>query len=80
MEAKNNIFTSDTDTVKGKTYSNIRGYSYRSKRQRKVTRSRPGPKLNQRIGVYTNSSSWIKMLIIVVVKVVYSCCQSLLKV
>ena len=34
-ETKNNIFTSDTDTVKGETHSNNRGHNDRSKRQEK---------------------------------------------
>ena len=45
-KTKNNISTSDTDTIKGETLSNIRGRNDRSKIQRKVASNRPaGPKL-----------------------------------
>ena len=44
-KTKNNISTSDKDTIKGQTLSNIRGRNDGSKRQRKVASNRPGPKL-----------------------------------
>ena len=40
-DQKDNIFTSDTDTVKGETHSNIRERKDRSKRQRKLAINRP---------------------------------------
>ena len=46
-KTKDNIFTSDTDTVKGETDSNIRGRNDRSKTQSKVTSNDPGLKLDQ---------------------------------
>ena len=51
---KNNISTSDTDTIKGETHSNIRGRNNRSKRQRKVASNHPESKLF--IRVHSSSS------------------------
>ena len=44
-KTKNNISTSDTDTIKRETLSNIRGRNDRSKIQRKVASNRTGPNL-----------------------------------
>ena len=44
-KTKNNISTSDKDTIKGETLSNIRGRNDGSKIKRKVASNRPGPML-----------------------------------
>ena len=56
-ETTENIFTRDTDTVKGETHSNNRGNNGRDKRPRQVASNRPGPKLNQQIVVNNNINS-----------------------
>ena len=63
-KTKDEIFTRDTDTVKGETHSNNRGLNDRSKIQIKVASNRPGPKHDQRVG------SKVADVVVVVVVVV----------
>ena len=47
--------TSDTDTIKGETHSNIRERNDRSKGQRQVVSNRPGTKLDYGLRIEVNS-------------------------
>ena len=53
---KNNMSTSDTDTIKGETHLNIRGRNDRSNSKRKVASNLPGPNLDYSSRIEVNSS------------------------
>jgi len=54
-KTKNNIYQSDRDTTKKEKHPNNRRWYDRSKRQRKIERNHPGPKL-QSVRVISQSN------------------------